>query len=530
MITCEHLTVRAADGDERAVLRSISLRVEPGRVRAIVGGAGSGKTVLAAALRGVLPPGLSRASGWVRVTVGESGDEPPQVSGPGAVAWLCQDATAGLLGAASVRDALRAALAARFPAATPDDLTMCAALARLGLNDARLLDRDPAELTPGLLRRVALAQALVRPALTPAPALVVFDEPLAGLDRAVAEDVIDAIRGMRRAIRSTVLVLTRDLELAQRYADEISVLEGGQIVETFYPERAVLGRAAGASARPAEAAGHVPAPAGMTAQGEAPRACEQPRRAARASRRRAPALELRDFSVLLPNGREAIPAVSVSIEPGAGLAVTGPAGSGKSMLARALVGGLRPSSALRIGGDVLLDGEVQAPRAATRTPAQRRAIQLVVHDPERPAAEVHTVRTQLRRAVRRARPGAVSSAVGARVAEILRLVGLGPELLLTRICDLPAEQQHRLAIGRALAHDPGLIVCDGLGSAAGEDGVLELCASLRRATGVATILLTRGSEAASRSCDRELRLGAAGGPELVARGAAAAPGLALRAA
>lgn len=520
MITCEHLTVRATAGDGRPVLRNLSMRIERGRVRAIVGGAGAGKSVLGAALRGALPRELAHARGNVRLAEFDPLAAAGEVSDH--VAWLGENAEAELLRAATVRDALRATLAERFPGATPDDLTMCAALARLGLNDARLLGERPGDLAPGVRRRVALAQALVRPATTRPPCLVVLDEPLAGLDRAVADELVDALVGMRRAIQAAVVVLTRDLELAWRFAEEISVLEGGQLVETFYPERSSgRGRASndGQLSEPSVGAGAANSANSASSGARAVAVGRVPAPGAH----RGPALELRNFSVLLPDGTEAIPPVSVSLAAGGGLAITGPAGSGKSMFARALVGGLRPSSALRIGGEVVLAGEVQAPRAATRTPEQRRGIQLVIHDAKRTPAEVHTVRTQLRRAVRRARPQAASSAVGARVTEILRLVGLDPDVLLARVCDLSAEQRQRLDIGRALAHDPGVIVCDGLQPRARGGGLFELCAGLREATGVALVLLTRSSEAARASCDSELRLGAAGGPELVGRTDAADP-------
>ncbi|GAA2833257.1 peptide/nickel transport system ATP-binding protein [Leucobacter komagatae] len=526
MITCERLTVGGAAGAERPVLRNLNARIEHGRVRAVVGGKGAGKTVLGWALRGALCPGLSRTAGSVRLGDFDPLARAATAEAAGHVAWLSEDAEGELRGAATVRDALASALTARFPGIAFDDLTLCAALARLGINDPKILDRDPELLPAGLRRRVALAQAVARPASAGSPKLVVLDEPLAGLERPVADEVIDALAGMRRAIRTTVIVLTRDLELAQRFADEISVLENGQIVETFCPERAAR-RANGVTARPlARGAGDAPVAevAGATAR---PRAKVVAEAAAvtRGTTRRAksgplaqgplaapaalPALELRNFAVTLPGALGATPPVSVALQRGGGLAITGPTGSGKSMLALALVGGVSPSSALRIGGDLRIDGALQESRAAARTAAERRAIQLVTYSTERASSETHTVRTLLRRAVRRARPAVSPSAVGSRVSELLALVALGPDRLLVRVCDLSRAEQLRLALARALAHDPRVLVLDGgeTGEAEGSAEFFAACARARRSDGVALLSLSRDADALGECCDAEMRIG-----------------------
>ncbi|GAA1322636.1 ATP-binding cassette domain-containing protein [Leucobacter albus] len=509
MITCERLTIGRASGPGAPVLRGVSARIEHGRVRAVVGGAGAGKTVLATALRGALGEGLLCRAGSVRVgEFNPLGASAAPHEAARHVAWLGHDCESRLFQEPTVRAALAAALEAEFPGAPADDLTLCAALARLGVNDARVLGEDPLTLPASLRRRVALAQALVRPSGAPAPQLVVLDEPFDGLERSVATEVISALQGMRRALRSTVIVLTRDLELAQRFADEISVLEGGQLIETFSPERSFgqprpsLRRAARAESR-----------AQLHRQTRRDPAAQHRQRTGGAERLPA-ALELRDFSVLLPDGGQATPPISVAVEPGGALAITGPSGSGKSMLARALVGGLPPRSALRITGGLFVRGVQQAPRAAARTPEQRRAIQLVSYGAERSSSETHTVRTQLRRAIRRARPHATSSAVGARVTELLGLVELSTGLLLMRLCELSPEQSRRLALARALAHDPGVLVWEGLGGEPGAEGPLTLFERVRSEAGVATLLVTSDAGLAREHCGRELYLDPHAGLEL----------------
>lgn len=534
MITCERLTVGCDAKPGGVVLRNLTARIPHGQVRAIVGGEGSGKTVLGSALRGALGAGLTRTSGSVHIGAFDPLD---RAAGSPAehVAWLGEDPEGALDGFATVRDAIAAVMAGRFPGWPLDDLTLVAALARFGMNDAKLLDRDPATLDAGLRRRVALAQALARPATAQHPKLVVLDEPLLGLDSAVADEVVDALAGMRRVLQASVVLLTRDLALAQRFADEISVLEGGQIIETFTPERAFSAAQAVSLVREATnmsvvtgarvaAAGVATKPRAVGAQGAD--------RAGLASDHTPsiPALELREFSVVLPDGQRVTPPISVELPAGGALAITGGPGSGKSMLAQAIVGGLRPSSALRIGGQLLLSGEAQEPRAAARTAEQRRAIQLVVHDPARATAETHTVRTHLRRVIRRTRPAASSSAVGTRALELLSLVGVGPELLIARMCDLSSGQALRIAIARALAHDPSVLMCEGPRFDRAGDRILALCADVRERADVALVLITSSRAVARAMCDRELRLDAASAPRCIAHDPAEATGAGRRAA
>ncbi|MBP6685362.1 MAG: ATP-binding cassette domain-containing protein, partial [Leucobacter sp.] len=321
MFTCERLTVETDSAVRRPVLNNLSGSIEAGRVRAIVGGPGSGKSVLGDALRGVLGPGLRHAAG--RVRVGEVDLLDTASAGrvtASPVAWCGEETEAEMLAAQSVGDGLRTALVARFPGTVCDDLMLVAALARVGINDARVLDRDPATLLPALRRRLAMAQALARPTDAHPARLVVLDEPLGGLDAVGVAEVLASLAGMRRTTRAAVVVLTRDLALAQRFADEISVLEGGQIVETFYPER-TMSAPLGLSG-PAGRGGSRYA-AGRRQPGSAQRRALQ-----RGDDR--PQLELREYSVLLANGSQAASPLTLRVDAGETLAITGPSGSGKS--------------------------------------------------------------------------------------------------------------------------------------------------------------------------------------------------------
>jgi len=85
----------------------------------------------------------------------------------------------------------------------------------------------PSQLSGGMLKRAALARALVMD-----PSLLFFDEPSAGLDPVVAADLDNLILRIRDAMRVSIIVVTHELESAFKIADRITVLDQGKILMT----------------------------------------------------------------------------------------------------------------------------------------------------------------------------------------------------------------------------------------------------------------------------------------------------------
>jgi peptide/nickel transport system permease protein len=192
--------------DPVRVLDDISLCVAPGRVLAVVGESGAGKSTLADACCGLLPRD-AQVNGRVGLPEG------------GAVGHVPQSPAAAFTATRHIRGQIEEASAAR--PAVPE---LCR---EVGL-DRDLVDRYPHQLSGGQLRRAAIAAALAT-----APAVLVADEPTAGLDSEPALAMVLLLRRLADERGVGVLVITHDLaSLATAgVADDVAVIREGRLCD-----------------------------------------------------------------------------------------------------------------------------------------------------------------------------------------------------------------------------------------------------------------------------------------------------------
>ncbi len=203
------------------VHRGLDLEVERGEVMALVGGSGSGKTTLLRQLVGLLRPN----SGDIRL-FGEplfSGDARRDQALRRRFGVLFQHGA--LFSALDVFDNI--AFALRELKALPQELIRDLVMQKLAM--VELLPRHahlmPAELSGGMVKRVALARAL-----SLEPELLLLDEPTAGLDPDRSEAFVQLIRMLRAQLGLTVVLVTHDLDTLAALADRIAVLAEQRIL------------------------------------------------------------------------------------------------------------------------------------------------------------------------------------------------------------------------------------------------------------------------------------------------------------
>lgn len=204
------------DGDH-VVHRDLDLTIYRGEVLSLVGGSGTGKTVLLRQILGLEHPDKGEVS--------VLGHPPGRLSATGAaqVGMLFQHGA--LFSAFSVLDNI--AFPLRELKLLPEDLIRDAALVKLqmvGL-EPQQATKSPADLSGGMIKRVALARALIMD-----PPLLLLDEPTAGLDPESADGFCDLLRSLHRELGLTVVMVTHDLDTLFDLSTRIAVLADQRVI------------------------------------------------------------------------------------------------------------------------------------------------------------------------------------------------------------------------------------------------------------------------------------------------------------
>jgi phospholipid/cholesterol/gamma-HCH transport system ATP-binding protein len=209
------------------VHRALNLTIDAGELVSLVGGSGSGKTVL---LRQIL--GLERpAKGSVSV-LGRPAKRLGDTGAASRVGMLFQHGA--LFSSFDVLDNI--AFALRELKTLPDALVRDAAMVKLqmvGLSPAHA-HKMPSDLSGGMVKRVALARALIMD-----PPLLLLDEPTAGLDPDSADAFCALLRSLHRELGLTVVMVTHDLDTLFELSTQVAVLAEQRVI-VHGPPREVI--------------------------------------------------------------------------------------------------------------------------------------------------------------------------------------------------------------------------------------------------------------------------------------------------
>ena len=214
--------------DARPILKGISMRFPRGKVVAIMGGSGSGKTTILRLIGGQLKPsrGSSHGCRGATCTNWAMRDCSDCVAG-----WACCFSSVRLFTDYSMFD--NVAFPLREHTALPEPIIRDLVLMKLnavGLRGAAHL--KPAELSGGMARRVALARAIALD-----PMLIMYDEPFTGLDPISLGVIANLIRKLTDALGATSILVTHDVEGSFRIVDYVYFVSDGRIVAEGTPEQ-----------------------------------------------------------------------------------------------------------------------------------------------------------------------------------------------------------------------------------------------------------------------------------------------------
>lgn len=210
--------------DHREVVRGVSFEVSRGRTLGLVGRSGCGKTTLARALLGLVP---ATGNVWVggqdlfRLRGG------PRRRAARGVQAVFQDPGGSLNPSMRVDEAVAEPLAVHGWGGTSAERLGRARgmLERCGIEGA-LAGRLPRELSGGQRQRVAIARALMT-----GPDVLICDEPTSALDASVQAQIVNLLMDLQKERGMAVLLITHDLGLVAHMADEVGVMDEGELVE-----------------------------------------------------------------------------------------------------------------------------------------------------------------------------------------------------------------------------------------------------------------------------------------------------------
>lgn len=211
----------------RRLVDGAGLTLARGRVLALVGASGGGKSLTAQAILGLLPPGVRQVSGTLAADGTALGTaEIARLRGQ-TIGYVPQAPRGGLNPLVTLGRHFSETLACDGIAGARGAAEAERLLAAVGFGDPGAVRRlYPSQLSGGMLQRAAIALALCRD-----PDFLVADEPTTDLDLLVQASLLDLLDRLVATCRLGLLLVTHDLSVAARLADAVAVMHEGRIVE-----------------------------------------------------------------------------------------------------------------------------------------------------------------------------------------------------------------------------------------------------------------------------------------------------------
>jgi peptide/nickel transport system ATP-binding protein len=213
------------------VLRGVSLEIQPGEVRGLVGESGAGKSMLGRAVLGLLPANAQISSGRIWFE-GRDLLAMPERERRGLlgrrIALIPQDPMTSLNPVKRVGTQIAVVLRHHLRMTRRDAQERAVELlAEVAIRDPqRVLELYPHELSGGMRQRVLIAMAFACD-----PGLVIADEPTTALDVTVQRQVLQLVERLRQRHGAAILFVTHDLGVVAKLCRTMTVLHGGRVLE-----------------------------------------------------------------------------------------------------------------------------------------------------------------------------------------------------------------------------------------------------------------------------------------------------------
>jgi len=325
-------------------------------------------------------------------------------------------------------------------------------------NPERIGKFYPHQLSGGQLQRIMVAMAIMGD-----PTLLILDEPTTALDVTTQVEVLGAFKVLIRKKNIAALYVSHDLAVVAQLADQIVVLNDGELVE-FNHTQALLSSPKAQYTQ--ELIGAIPqVPATVSSRLDFIKSSK-------------PLLEVDGVTAGYGIKKQTVVLrdVSLSVSRGETVGLIGESGSGKTTLGRVIAGLMSP-----IEGRVLLDGEALPGLISRRSKQQAQRVQFVFQQADLAINPRHKVGKILGRPLDLFH-GMQGKVADQRIAELLELVDLPPSFVEKLPHQLSGGQRQRINFARALAAEPQLIICDEITSSLDTivaEAIMQLLGDLR---------------------------------------------------
>ncbi|PYG59091.1 ABC transporter ATP-binding protein [Rhizobium sp. UGM030330-04] len=482
LLKVENLNVTFTNyGRTRQVLRDVAFTVAAGERVALIGETGSGKSVTAKAIIGTLPKNAAITSGAIvidgRDVLALPRRDREALKGT-AFSLIMQDPLSSfnpvfkigthlddVMRFADKRDGINSSKAERRN-------RIAAVLRRVQLADTeRVMNAYPSELSGGMRQRVLIGLALLHQ-----PKLLIADEPGTALDVTTQDEILNLINQLVAEENMALLMITHNLGVVRKVADRVVVMHHGDIVETG-PCTQIL---------------HSPAKDYTRSLLDAVPPLYGPRVTDLAQSTRQPIITIEGLNKIYGrrNGYHAVRDVNLTLKQGEVFGLAGESGSGKTSVARMIMGLSRPTS-----GNLVIDAPVPE--------RGKRLTQIVYQNPGTSLNPKRTVRQTLSLPLKSI--GMDGHARESRMQELMGLVRLPQSYLGKYPHELSGGQKQRVAIARALAAEPKILILDEPTAALDvsvQKTVIDLLLQLREELGLTYLMISHDLSLMRNFCSR----------------------------
>ncbi len=427
------------NGEVKAV-DDISFTVESGKITAIIGESGSGKSVACYSLLGLIPMPPGRIEGGTAHFEGNdllqmSEGELRQIRGRD-IAMIFQDPMTCLNPYMTIGDQLAEPIIYHKGVSQKEARERAIELLEeVGMRDPQsTIDNYPHQFSGGMRQRVMIAMALINE-----PKLLIADEPTTALDVTIQAQILRLMADLQTKRDIGVIFISHDLAVVADIADQIIVMQTGKVVE-HSDRQGIFENAQHPYTRKLLAA----IPSGTK---QAP------------AEEHAPLISIRNLNTWFSQGKhkepvKAVNDVTLDIRKGEILGLVGESGSGKSTLGRSILRLVPVTS-----GTVEFDGIDVTALHANEMKTMRRRMQMIFQDPYaslNPRMSVYDTLAEplLLHGIEN------KNTVEKGVLELMDNVGLARGFVRKYPHEFSGGQRQRIAIGRALATQPEFIVAD----------------------------------------------------------------------